>query len=150
MPNQGLWYASGPKEMREAIAVSAFSAGDVLCHDSNSSLSRMPAGFPLRVAGIATSASTASANQLVPYIVPEADTIFWSEATSTSQHTRGARRFLEYTGAKFMVSNALSSQTTALVTVERGSEDVAGQSVQSRVLVKFLRTTSAGRVDTGA
>lgn len=136
MPSYGLWYAYGPKEMREAVPASAFSAGDILCLDSNSSLSRMPATFPLSlpVAGVACSASTASANNKVAYIVPEADTVFWSECTTGSQMTEQEVLDIEYTSARFMVTTSNNSRT---VRIQRGTEDVGGQSLQSRVLVKF-------------
>lgn len=141
MPSYSLWHAYGPKEMREAVPSSAFSAGDVLCFDSNSSLSRMPADFGLPVAGVAASASTSSANNKVPYIVPQADSVFWSECTTGSQMTPGELLDLEYTSARFMVS---TSQNTGTVTIERNSEDIGGQSVQSRVLVKFVRSAFTG------
>lgn len=136
MPNRSLWYAYGPRETREAVPSSAFSAGDVLCYDSNSSLSRMPANFPvsLPLAGIARSASTASINNKVVYEVPQADTVYWSEATTGSQMTEGEPLDLEYTSALFMVS---TSNNTGTVRIVRGTQDADGQSVQSRVLVKF-------------
>ena len=137
MPSYSLWYAYGPKEMREAVPASAFSAGDVLCYDSNSSLSRMPVKFTLPVAGVACSASTASANNKVAYIVPEADTVFWSECTTGSQMTEGEPLDLEYTSARFMVS---TSNNTGTVKIARGTQDVGGQSLQSRVLVKFTNS----------
>lgn len=141
MPSYGLRYAYGPKEMREAVPSSAFSAGDVLCFDSNSSLSRMPASFGAPIAGVATSASTSSANNKVPFIVPQADTIFWSECTTGSQYTPGELFDFEYTSARFMLS---TSQNTGSATVERNTQDIGGQSVQSRVLVKIVRSAFTG------
>lgn len=134
MPSYSLHYAYGPKEMREAIPASAFSAGDVLCLDSNSSLSRMPATFALPVAGIAASASTASANNKVVYVVPLSDTVFWSECTTGSQMTEGEPLDLEYTSSRFMVTTSSNTDTVRIV---RGTQDIGGQSLQSRVLVMF-------------
>lgn len=136
MPNHGLWYAFGPREAREAVPASAFSAGDVLCYTSDSSLSRMPDTFPvtLPIAGVARSSSTASINDKVVYEVPQADTVFWSEITTGSQMTEGEPFDLEYTSARFMVS---TSNNTGTVRIVRGTQDVEGQSLQSRSLVKF-------------
>lgn len=142
MSSFGLWYARGPYgEHAEAIPSSAFSKGDILCYDSNSSLSRMPATFPgtLPLAGVALSASTASINNKVVYLIPDADTVFWSDATAGSQFTPGEAFDFEYTGGRFFLS---TSQNTAIGVVQPpGTSGTGDQSIRSRVQVKLSRVT---------
>lgn len=136
----GLHYAYGPPgTVEHAIPVSAFSEGDLVMYDSASSLSRInelcPSGMD--IAGVALSASTASYRNKVPYLIPHADTIFWSECTTGSQFTPGEEFDFEYTSARFMLTTSANS---VRATVQRGTQDISGQtSTISRVLIKLIQ-----------
>lgn len=139
-----LWYASGPYRTAEAVPVSAFSQGDLLCYNSASSLSRMGVNFPsgLDIAGVALSSSTASIANKCLYLLPDPGTIFWSECTTGSQFTPGYDADFEYTSSRFMVS---TSATTARCVIEPpGSADI-NSSTQSRVLIRLI--TNAGNTE---
>jgi hypothetical protein len=146
MPN-GFWYASGPYRTVETIAGSAFSKGDLLEIDSNSSLSRM--GNPYAAVGstlyaVATSDSDDSVNNRVSGIIPEPTTHFWSRTTSGVTLIPGENSGVSFDAAapgRFWVDE---STTTLRVVVVNGTGYV-DQSVQSKVIVRFKY--AAGELD---
>lgn len=141
MPN-GFWYASGPKEMDERIAGSAFSKGDILALDSNSSLSRLnpyAAGTSGEVYGIACADSIDSIRNLVPAIVIQPTTRFWSATTSGVTLVTGEESSVSFTATKpgrYWVDEAVSSGASTVVVVVEGTAKI-DQSVQSKVIVQF-------------
>lgn len=138
-----LWYAYGAYEMAEAKPASAFSKGDILMYTSASLLSGLPqvAQTTGDLAGIATCDSTQSVNGKVTFIKITDETVFWSDATPGSAHTRGAKVNFNF-GAKRWMANGSSG--TVLAVCERGVADIEGQSVQSRILVRFGANNSDG------
>jgi hypothetical protein len=145
MPN-GLWYASGPYEMDEAIPSSAFSEGDVLVYDSNSSLSQWDitegAGD---IVGVAATDSLNSFNDKCSYVKALPLTVFWSIATAGSAFTAGEEVDVDVDAAGRPV--LVTSANTARFVVELNTallDDVA-PSTQSRQRVRFL--THSGLVE---
>ena len=146
MPN-GFWYAGGDTHVFEsAIPASAFSKGDLLMFDSNSSLSRLPSvatgTFGNDIAGVATSDSNDSINDQVGFIAPGADTLFWASLDSTQAN---ANRPGTECDVYFAVANGRyfvdpTSSNSAHFVIVRGSDGVGSvsQSVQSTVLVRPL------------
>lgn len=136
MPN-GFWYASGPYRTDERKPGSAFSKGDILTLDSNSSLSRLNpyAHAADTVWGVATCDSTQSIANLCTAIIPEPTTHFWLRTVSGVTLIPG-----EDSGVSFVVASgryyADESTDTKAVTVVRGTADI-DQSVQSKVVVVF-------------
>lgn len=133
----GLSYARGPDRQTTGIPASAFSKGDLLCFTSASSLSRMPGIMSLDIAGVALADSLDSLAHKVPYIVANNETIFWSDCTAGSQFTAGAEYDFEYTSGNFLVH---TSQNTAraVIVAGGGTQDLSGQSVESRVQVRLI------------
>jgi hypothetical protein len=137
MPN-GFWYASGPKEMDERIAGSAFSKGDVLALDSNSSLSRLNP-YALTTAAlyaVACADSTDSIRNLVPAIVIQPTTRFWSATTSGVTLVTGEESGVSFTATKPGRYWVDESTSTNMVVVVEGTAKI-DQSVQSKVIVQF-------------
>ncbi len=137
MPN-GFWYASGPREMDERKAASAFSKGDILALDSNSSLSRLnPYALAAgTVYAIANSDSTNSIRDLCSVTVIQPTTRFWARVTPGQTPTTGDESGVSFAtalGGRYEVDG--SSSTNAVVVVE--GTDKIDQSVQSRVIVQF-------------
>jgi hypothetical protein len=132
------WHAYGPYEMGEGIPASAFSKGDILTYNSSSSLSRANnTATNDDIAGIATADSTQSIGDKVTFVKVNSDTVFWADVNAGSAQTRGALSSLSYTAA---VGHAVLSTGTAgnRVIIERGPANIPQQSVQSRVLVRFI------------
>lgn len=140
---RGLWYARGPAVEREGIPASAFSQGNVLIFNSSSSLSRAPILNldAVVIAGVAKADSDKSFNLKVPYIVADPNVVFWSvSSTAASAFTVGTELDLvEGTAGEPFVAD---SRVTARMVVEEVEALLPDQSVQSRVLVRFLATGS--------
>lgn len=137
MPN-GFWYASGPREMDERKAGSAFSKGDILALDSNSSLSRLnPYALAAgTVYAIANSDSTNSIRDLCSVTVIQPTTRFWSRTTSGVTLVTGEESgvsFVATAPGRYWVDE--STTTNAIIVVE--GTDKIDQSVQSKVIVQF-------------
>ena len=132
-----LWYARGSKEIMEGKPASAFSKGDFLCLNSSSSLSMIPALGGIDIVGIAACDSNDSVRDLVTYIVPGFDTVFWSDATAGSTFTKGANVNFNYaTANRRWVAN--TSTGTILAVCEIPVSDVQGLSVNSRIGVRLV------------
>lgn len=154
MPN-GFWYAGGDYTTEEAKPASAFSKGDLLLLDSNSSLSRMPwAAAPgmasTDIAGVALADSIDSIQDRVPYLVPQPDTLFWASANSAhaGDVTAGDEVDINFAVANNRYyADPASSNTVRAVIVRGLGQDVisADQSVQSKVLCKLIY--HAGNLD---
>ena len=145
MPN-GFWYAQGETHRFDsAIPVSAFSKGDVLTLDSNSSLSRVWERFASSaqtIVGIATSDSNASINDQVGYIIPGPDTLFWASVQSNdaTAQTVGLECNIGFDVAERRNFVDPSSNDSTRVVIVKGNVGVGAvdQSTQSTVLVRFV------------
>ena len=146
MPN-GFWYAGGDTHVFESsIPASAFSKGDLLMFDSNSSLSRLPSvatgTFGNDIAGVATSDSIDSIDDQCSFIVPGPDTLFWASLdTGTSNALRPGTEcdvFFAVANARYFLEPDSSASATAVIV--RGFDGVGSvsQSVQSKVLCKLI------------
>ena len=154
MPN-GFWYAGGDSHiMRSAIASSAFSKGDLLLFDSNSSLSRMPwSSTPgmasADIVGVALADSDSSIDDLVSYIVPGPDTLFWASTQSNLATTLspGLECDINFDVAEARYYVDPASTNTVRVVLMDGDFGVGAvsQSVQSKVLCKLIY--HAGNLD---
>lgn len=138
----GLSYCRGPYKESTGIASSAFSAGDILMLDSNSSLSRIPETFESGddIVGIALADSANSVKQRVPYIVAQDDTVYWSAATIGSQYTTGEELDFEFSDSniRFHVATSVNS-VRAIIAEDGGSADGnINSSVASRVQVYLI------------
>jgi len=139
----GVRYAYGSRIIRAAIPASAFSEGDLLMYNSASSLSRIPATFAsgVDIAGVALSASTASYQNKVSYLIPNFDTVFMSECTTGSQFTAGTEWDFEYTSSRFMLSTSTNSVRAVVL---RGTADIS-QSARSQCLIQLI--SNAGNLE---
>lgn len=146
----GVIYAHGPCRVSTGIPASAFSKGAILMYDSNSSLSQIPTSSASvgalpngAVIGVAMADSTASLDNLVPYVVADRDTVFWSDATTGSQYTAGESLDVEYHFPYFYVTTSVITPMFRIVP-RGGSKEMDGiggsNSQMSRVLVKFDET----------
>ncbi len=150
MPN-GFWYARGEThEFAEAIPSSAFSKGDLLTLDSNSSLSGVDVTFSSSadtVIGVALADSDSSINDRVGYIIPGADTVFWAslQSVDATALVPGLECDVRFAVAENRFYVDPSSANTLMVVLSRGDTGVGAidQSVQSKVLVRFLTHTGA-------
>ncbi len=146
MPN-GFWYAGGDTHVFEsAQPASAFSKGDLLMFDSNSSLSRLPSvatgTFGNDIAGVATSDSNDSIDNVVNFVVPGPDTLFWASLDSASGDAllpgTECDVFFAVANGRYYVEPDSSASATAVIV--RGSAGVGAvsQSVQSKVLCRLI------------
>ena len=148
MPN-GFWYARGKThEFAEAIPSSAFSKGDLLTLDSNSSLSRVEEVFTSSadtVVGVALADSDSSINDRVGYLIPGADTVFWAslQSNDATALVPGLECDIAFDVAEGRYFVDPSSTNTIMVVIARGNTGVGSidQSVQSKVLVRFRTHT---------
>ena len=135
-------YARGPHQSSTAIPSSAFSKGDLLILDANSSLSRLAdpsaSAVSSAIVGVAEASSLQSLNDQVPYTLALPGTIFLASAHSTSQFTVGEHFDVGYTDSfpdtRFVVHN--STNTPQVVIMPPGGEDMI-DSARSVVLVQF-------------
>lgn len=135
-------YARGPHMSSTAVPSSAFSKGDLLEYNGNSSLSRLrePGGSATAsgIIGVAEASSLESLNDQVPYTLALEGTVFLASAISTSQLNPGDKRDVGYTDSfpdtRFVVHS--STNTPQVVIMPPGSEDMI-DSARSVVLVRF-------------
>lgn len=143
MPD-GFRYARGPKRTSEAIPSSAFSKGDLLMYDSNSSLSRADERFIANadIAGVALADSIDSINDRVPFIIPRSGTLFWASLVSNlgSEATVGTDSDIEFDTANGRYYVNPGSTTTVRAVIRQGTTGVGAvdQSVQSTALVELI------------
>lgn len=137
MPN-GFWYASGPKRMDERIPGSAFSKGDLLTLDSNSSLSRLNpyVATSETLYAVACADSTDSIRNRVPAIVIQPTTYFWVATTAGQALTTGSDSGVSFATGLTGRYEADGSARSALISVVEGT-DRLDQSVQSKVIGQF-------------
>jgi hypothetical protein len=138
MADNGFVYARGPYETDERPTASAFSKGDILMLDSNSSLSRVnPYGTQDNYA-IALADSTQSIRDKCVVMIPKPDTEFWASiSTALGSHlTPGVE-----SGISFAVANGRyfldGSTTTARAVVVKGTDEI-DQSIRSHVLARLI------------
>lgn len=156
MPD-GFWPAS-PKRtytLESAIPASAFSKGDLLVFDSNSSLSRIAwteaAGMATGadIAGVAASDSIDSIDDQVPYYLPGPQTIWWASLDSASGDALrpGTETDVNFDVAEGRYYVDPASSNTVRAVIVRGADGVGSvdQSVQSKVLCKLIY--HAGDID---
>lgn len=139
MARNGFWYASGPYRTDERIAGSAFSKGDILALDSNSSLSRLNpyAATTASQYAIALADSTDSikggkcvAMQIQP------TTRFHARLTAGQTPTTGTESGVSFATGLSGRYEVDGSSTTNIVVVTNGHADV-DQSVISQCIVQF-------------
>jgi hypothetical protein len=152
MPN-GFWYAGGAYTTEKAKPASAFSKGDLLMLDSNSSVSRIPSvasgTFGNDIVGVALCGSDQSIDDFVPYLVPQHDTEFWASYSSVVASNmlpgQPCDIFFAVANNRYYLTNA--STASALAVIVRGNADIS-QSVQSKVKVRLMfQTDLANRID---
>jgi len=138
----GFLPAQGHDSIEYGVPASGFSRGDVLVLTSASSLS----GYDILgigpVFGVALADSNNSINLSVPVSIPGADAIYLSACTPNSTFTVGEAFDIVRDGNGRSIVD--SSQLTLRVVVVRPQAGppyggVPNQSVESRIMVKFLR-----------
>lgn len=152
MANTGLRYSRGPFQTLEAEPSSTFSKGDLVMYDSNSSISGMDMRFPSGedIAGVALADSVdsiakADGINYVPFLAPKSDTYFLSDATTGSRFTAGTECDIGVDSDGRPVVVSPSSATTARAVIQRGTDNVQGQSTSSRVEIGLIE--HAGDID---
>lgn len=136
-------YAKGPYQSMTAIPSSAFSKGDLLQFNANSSLSRLrdpnASATAAAIVGVAEASSLESLNDQVPYTLALEGTIFLASCDSTSQFTPGEKLDVDYTDSfpdtRFVVASSTNSPQV-IIHAAGGSEELI-DSARSVVLVKF-------------
>jgi len=136
----------GADRIEEGIPNSAFSRGDVVQLTSVGSLtSFLVAGVQGLVYGVALADSINSINDRVPVSIPGADTLYLSACTPGSVFTVGEKADIIEDAQGRSIVNA--SQLTPRVVIARPQGGVPygvpNQSVESRVMVKFLSNVSS-------
>ena len=131
-------YAGGPKRETTAKPASAFTAGDLLCLTSASSLSAMPGKLDLDIAGVAIADSTQSLDNQVPYVLALPGTLFWADIYAGSSHTEGGEYSIDMPASKVTTS----ATSVRFVVAPRGSIPTVIESGISRVLGYFLTSGS--------
>ena len=136
-----------PAAVRHAVPVSAFSKGDPIQFDSNSSLSVMDEiDATAELAGIAESSSTESYRDQVGYVVPTPDSVFWSVATAGSEFTEGWELDIGWTSVTSIWMTLTSAITPRVVVVRGTGHDDMNQWVTDSgitfIQVKFLSSDS--------
>ncbi|KKK77501.1 hypothetical protein LCGC14_2853000 [marine sediment metagenome] len=138
----GMLPAQGSDFIEEGVPASAFSRGDLLILDSASSLSgHNPAGVQSVAYGIALAASVDSINDRVPVSVLGFDTIYLSACTPGSTFTVGEKfDVIVDANGRSIVNNSQLTPRVVVVRPQAGPPygGVKNQSVESRVMVKFL------------
>jgi hypothetical protein len=147
MPYTGVHYAYGPADIEEGIPASAFSRGDLLVFDSNSSLSGAPLSnlSAIDLAGIAQADSDASFRNRVPYIKARNDTVVWSELTGGLTSAITAGRELSFEADEDGRPVATSNDNDPAAVVERPFDEIENlNSGVSRIMLRLLSTPSGG------
>lgn len=134
----GLRYASGEYITDEREPASAFSKGDLLALNSNSSLSRLNpyAATTGSIFGVATCDSTQSIRGLCTVLIPTPQTLFWSATTAGVTLEAGDESNISFDASSPYRQFVDDSAGTASVVVVKGINEV-DQSRQSKVLVKL-------------
>lgn len=139
MAMNGFWYASGPYRTDERIAGSAFSKGDLLTLDSNSSLSRLNpyAATTATQYAVALADSTDSIKDgLCAVMQIQPTTRFWARLTAGQTPTTGTESGVSFATALSGRYEVDGSSTTNIFVVTNGVAQV-DQSVISRVIGQF-------------
>ena len=143
---QGFTYWGGPEgDTLRSKPASAFSKGDVLMLDSNSSFSRvnilLAAGVD--IIGVAQSDSNQSIEGFVTARIPDADTLWLAstDTTMSSHLTPGVECDLGFgTGnGRQYVTNASANSVRAVVVRGGAGAMALDQSVHSQAVVKLIR-----------
>lgn len=131
--------AGGDFKVREAKAASAFSRGDLVQYDSNSSISRFDVLLAANddIAGVALADSTDSINDLVPYMIPDSDTLFISRYTGGTRQDPGDELdIVENANGRSVVDTSTNS---VRFVVEQGTLQARDQSVNSVLIGRLIR-----------
>ena len=138
MARYGFWYAGGRLEKEARKPGSAFSQGDLLALDSNSSLSRLN---PYAIAAgtvyaVADGASTDSIADRCTVTLVRPDTYFWSRVSAGATLVTGDESEVSFVAAAPERYWTEDSTGTNAVVIRRGT-DFVDQSNISKVQVVF-------------